>query len=164
MNVEILTEAAQFPEKEYINGIFIAVCPLCRVWRTQSWLEWTQWWGSTPPSSLSSSTCSWAQCPTSPWAPSLSSASWSQRKALALILCGREHRNVLQPNYFAHGLSNFIDDKAFWTERKHSRKHLPAYNFCGFGLHLCPQMFLNKADSTQLSGAGGVYVDAVRKG
>jgi hypothetical protein len=25
MNVEILTEAAQFPEKEYINGIFVAV-------------------------------------------------------------------------------------------------------------------------------------------
>ncbi len=25
MNVEIVTEAAQFPEKEYINGIFIAV-------------------------------------------------------------------------------------------------------------------------------------------
>ncbi len=26
MNVEIRTEAAQFPEKEYINGIFVAVC------------------------------------------------------------------------------------------------------------------------------------------
>ncbi len=26
MNVEIETEAAQFPEKEYINGIFLAVC------------------------------------------------------------------------------------------------------------------------------------------
>jgi hypothetical protein len=25
MNVEIWTEAAQFPEKEYINGIFVAV-------------------------------------------------------------------------------------------------------------------------------------------
>ncbi len=25
MNVEIETEAAQFPEKEYINGIFVAV-------------------------------------------------------------------------------------------------------------------------------------------
>jgi hypothetical protein len=25
MNMEIGTEAAQFPEKEYINGIFIAV-------------------------------------------------------------------------------------------------------------------------------------------
>jgi hypothetical protein len=26
MNVEIGTEAAQFPEKEYISGIFLAVC------------------------------------------------------------------------------------------------------------------------------------------
>jgi hypothetical protein len=26
MNVDIGTEAAQFPEKEYINGIFLAVC------------------------------------------------------------------------------------------------------------------------------------------
>ncbi len=26
-NVEIRTEAAQFPEKEYINGIFVAVYP-----------------------------------------------------------------------------------------------------------------------------------------
>ncbi len=25
MNVEIVTEAAQFPEKEYITGIFLAV-------------------------------------------------------------------------------------------------------------------------------------------
>ncbi len=25
MNVEIVTEAAQFPEKEYINGIFLVV-------------------------------------------------------------------------------------------------------------------------------------------
>ncbi len=25
MNVEIRTEAAQFPEKEYMNGIFVAV-------------------------------------------------------------------------------------------------------------------------------------------
>jgi hypothetical protein len=28
MNVEIGTEAAQFPEKEYINGIFLAVYTL----------------------------------------------------------------------------------------------------------------------------------------
>jgi hypothetical protein len=28
MNVEIGTEDAQFPEKEYINGIFVAVFPL----------------------------------------------------------------------------------------------------------------------------------------
>ncbi len=28
MNVEIGTEAAQFPEKEYINGIFVAVQPI----------------------------------------------------------------------------------------------------------------------------------------
>jgi hypothetical protein len=28
MNVEIVTEAAQFPEKEYINGIFLAVISL----------------------------------------------------------------------------------------------------------------------------------------
>ncbi len=26
MNVETRTEAVQFPEKEYINGIFLAVC------------------------------------------------------------------------------------------------------------------------------------------
>ncbi len=26
MTVEIGTEAAQFPEKEYINGFFVAVC------------------------------------------------------------------------------------------------------------------------------------------
>ncbi len=26
MNLEIRTEAAQFPEKEYINGILVAVC------------------------------------------------------------------------------------------------------------------------------------------
>jgi hypothetical protein len=29
MNVEIGTEDAQFPEKEYINGIFLAVCDDC---------------------------------------------------------------------------------------------------------------------------------------
>ncbi len=31
MNVEIGTEAAQFPEKEYINGIFDAVFPTKRL-------------------------------------------------------------------------------------------------------------------------------------
>ncbi len=31
MNVEIRTEAAQFPEKEYINGIFVAACVLAAV-------------------------------------------------------------------------------------------------------------------------------------
>ncbi len=29
INVEIGTEASQFPEKEYINGIFVAVCTHC---------------------------------------------------------------------------------------------------------------------------------------
>jgi hypothetical protein len=28
MNVEIGAEAAQFPEKEYINGIAVAVCAI----------------------------------------------------------------------------------------------------------------------------------------
>jgi hypothetical protein len=28
MNAEIGTEAAQYPEKEYIKGIFVAVCLL----------------------------------------------------------------------------------------------------------------------------------------
>jgi hypothetical protein len=32
MNVEIGTEAAQFPEKEYINGIFVAVYQTNSVW------------------------------------------------------------------------------------------------------------------------------------
>ncbi len=31
MNVEIGTETAQFPEKEYINGIFVAVCANIRI-------------------------------------------------------------------------------------------------------------------------------------
>jgi hypothetical protein len=34
MNVEIGTEAAQFPEKEYINGIFVAV----QIWNTHRML------------------------------------------------------------------------------------------------------------------------------
>jgi hypothetical protein len=29
MNMKIGTKAAQFPEKEYINGIFLAVCSPC---------------------------------------------------------------------------------------------------------------------------------------
>jgi hypothetical protein len=29
MNVEIGAEAALFPEKEYIKGIFVAVCDAC---------------------------------------------------------------------------------------------------------------------------------------
>jgi hypothetical protein len=28
MDVEIVTEVAQFPEKEYINGVFLAVHPV----------------------------------------------------------------------------------------------------------------------------------------
>ena len=36
MNVEIGTEAAQFPEKKYINGIFVAV----HVAITCGWLSW----------------------------------------------------------------------------------------------------------------------------
>jgi hypothetical protein len=31
MNVEIGTEAAQFPEKEYIDGIFVAVWKLIKL-------------------------------------------------------------------------------------------------------------------------------------
>jgi hypothetical protein len=30
MNVEIGADAAQFPKKEYINGIFVAVWPLLK--------------------------------------------------------------------------------------------------------------------------------------
>jgi hypothetical protein len=36
MNVEIGTEAAQIPEKEYINGIFIAMWKAARVIRIRS--------------------------------------------------------------------------------------------------------------------------------
>ncbi len=31
MNLEIRTEAAQFPEKEYINGILVAACTVYTV-------------------------------------------------------------------------------------------------------------------------------------
>jgi hypothetical protein len=34
MNVEIGTEAMQFTEKEYINGIFLAVYPIVTEWNT----------------------------------------------------------------------------------------------------------------------------------
>jgi hypothetical protein len=33
MNVEIVTEATQFPEKEYLNGIFLAVWG----WKEREW-------------------------------------------------------------------------------------------------------------------------------
>jgi hypothetical protein len=32
MNVEIRTEAAQFPEKEYINGFFLGVHIIVQTW------------------------------------------------------------------------------------------------------------------------------------
>jgi hypothetical protein len=35
MNVEIGTKAAPFPEKEYINGVFVAV------YTHDSWISWT---------------------------------------------------------------------------------------------------------------------------
>ncbi len=41
MNVEIGSETAQFPEKEYINGIFVAVChantAIGHSWQTMHW-------------------------------------------------------------------------------------------------------------------------------
>ncbi len=39
MNVKIGTEAAQFPEKEYINGIFVAVqvAQTILAWNLQTW-------------------------------------------------------------------------------------------------------------------------------
>ncbi len=37
MNVEIVTEAAQFPEKEYISGIFLAVWALMFLSDIRSW-------------------------------------------------------------------------------------------------------------------------------
>ncbi len=38
MNVEIGTEAVQFPEKEYINGIFVAVHIFIERW-TKNWFR-----------------------------------------------------------------------------------------------------------------------------
>ncbi len=42
MNVEVGTEAAQFPEKDYINGIFVAVYSIENKWskddRGKPWL------------------------------------------------------------------------------------------------------------------------------
>jgi hypothetical protein len=35
VNVEIGTEAAQFPEKEYINGIFVAVYTMDTLWQAE---------------------------------------------------------------------------------------------------------------------------------
>jgi hypothetical protein len=42
MNVKIRTEAAQFPEKDYINGIFVAVCSLSLVhpWERLKPIRW----------------------------------------------------------------------------------------------------------------------------
>ncbi len=37
MNVEIGTEAALFPEKEYINGIFVAVQLLTEIYLSRTW-------------------------------------------------------------------------------------------------------------------------------
>ncbi len=37
MNVEIGIEAAQFPEKEYINGIFVALCGIFKQWEFKLW-------------------------------------------------------------------------------------------------------------------------------
>ncbi len=41
MNVEIGAEAAQFPEKEYINGIAVAVHALL-VWKILACLHWSK--------------------------------------------------------------------------------------------------------------------------
>ncbi len=50
MNVEIETEAAQIPEKEDINGVFVAVWSMHVTWNRYrfhflrlSWLEIFQW-------------------------------------------------------------------------------------------------------------------------
>ncbi len=41
MNVEIGAEAAQFPEKEYINEIAVAVCVLL-IWSNKK--KWSSWY------------------------------------------------------------------------------------------------------------------------
>jgi hypothetical protein len=41
MNVEIGAEAALFPEKDYINGIFVVVCTLYKVARgVELWMPY----------------------------------------------------------------------------------------------------------------------------
>ncbi len=45
MNVEIGTEAAQFSEKEYISGIFVAVCAVdlyVKVAQLSNWQLWAK--------------------------------------------------------------------------------------------------------------------------
>ncbi len=44
INVEIGTEAAQFPEKEYINGIFVAVQWLSLQRNNNAWFPWPRSW------------------------------------------------------------------------------------------------------------------------
>ncbi len=39
MSVEIGTEAAQFPEKEFINEIFVAVCVAMHDFSIDGWLR-----------------------------------------------------------------------------------------------------------------------------
>jgi hypothetical protein len=45
MNVEIGTEAAQFPEKEYIHGVFVAMQLICKfvvlLVKNSYWLWWS---------------------------------------------------------------------------------------------------------------------------
>jgi hypothetical protein len=50
MNVEIGTEAAQFPEKEYINGIFLAVYISAAVGIARSSQLWQMAWSTLFPS------------------------------------------------------------------------------------------------------------------
>ncbi len=45
MKEEIRTEAAQFPEKEYINGILVAVCTVYTVRTVYMFNDYsTYWW------------------------------------------------------------------------------------------------------------------------